>query len=230
MIQQASKLFILAIFCFANTVCSDAVCSDTVRAETTLADKVWKDRIGERAPLSVTTPATGIWAAEYPFDPQKLGTIRGFSPATGAKKSIVMIYVRSLNANTIDLLRSIDGLISTREELNCSYVQIFDEKGAQVGGYTADEILARITELKKISDEQNLKSLSLGLAANGSPESAAQVGLDKDTDIVVAFLRKPDGPKKTPVVTWNRALQSETLNAAEITAFSKTLDGLIQTP
>ena len=225
MILQASKLFILAIFCFANTVRSD-----TARAETNLADKVWKDRIGERAPVSVTTPATGIWAAEYPFDPKKFGTIRGFSPATGAKKSIVMVYVRSLNANTIDLLRAIDGLISTREELNWSYVQIFDEKGAQVGGYTADEILARITELKKISDEQNLKSLSLGLAANGSPKSAAQVGLDKDTDIVVAFIRKPDGPKKSPVVAWYGALQSETLNAASITEFSKALDGSIQTP
>jgi hypothetical protein len=225
MIQQASKLFFLAIFCFANTFCSE-----TVRAETTLADKVWKDRIGERAPLSVTTPATGIWAAEYPFDPKKFGTIRGFSPATGAKKSIVMVYVRSLNANTIDLLRAIDDLISTREELNWSYVQVFDEKGAQVGGYTADEILARITELKKISDEQNLKSLSLGLAANGSPKSAAQVGLDKDADIVVAFIRKPDGPKKSPVVAWYRALHSETLNATAITEFSKTLDGLIQTP
>jgi hypothetical protein len=205
-------------------------CTQALCAQTSLADTVWKKHMGGRAPLSVSTPATGLWADEHPFDPKTFGTIRGFSPATGAKNAIVMVYVRSLNENTLNLLQAIDAVISTQEDLKWSYVQIFDEKGAQVGGYTADEILARIAGLKQIADDQKIKSLSLGLAANGLPKSAEQVGLNNDNDIVVAFLRKPPKPKSAPVVAWFRAFLSTQLTPANIAEFSKALEETIAHP
>ncbi len=51
------------------------------------ADIVWKSFLGKKAPVSVSTPATGFWAEKYPFDSTTFGKVRGHCPGASMAAS-----------------------------------------------------------------------------------------------------------------------------------------------
>lgn len=165
----------------------------------------WADYLGKGAPVCVTTPASGPWAAKYPFDPEKFGLIRGFSPGTSAKTDCIMIYTRTLSPAVLSLATRIEGILSEAPGLESSYVHVFDGKGAQPGGYTADEVITRIAGIQALANEHQLNRLSIGIAANSSGKNA---GLAGDRDLVVVFLAASEVQGKAANVAWYRSLNT----------------------
>jgi hypothetical protein len=178
--------------------------SPVSRAQVASTD-TWAEFLGKRAPVSVTTPASGPWAAKYPFDPQKFGLIKGFSPGTAAKTDGIMIYTRALSPVVLSLATRVEGIISENPRLESSFVHLFDEKGAQLGGYNAEEVVARIAEIQALANEHQLNRLSIGIAANSSGKN---VGLIGDRDLVVVLLAASEDQGKAANVAWYRSLNT----------------------
>lgn len=168
----------------------------------------WSAKVGKRAPVSVTTPASGPLAAKYPFDPQKFGLIKGYSPGTASKTDCIMIYTRTLSPPVITLATRIEAIISENPNLESSFLHVFDEKGAQAGGYSADEVVARIAEIQTLANTHTLTQLSIGIAAN---PSGTNVGLIDDCDLVVVFLAGSKDQRKSATVAWHRSLNTKEL-------------------
>lgn len=177
----------------------------------------WESLLNKRPPLIVATPATGSAAKEIPFDAQKFGKVRGTSPGTATKMACIMVYTTKLDERCIALIRKLDA-VAGESKLEGSFVHVFDEKGAQVGGYTADEITARIKELEKVATDNKLKHISLGIAA--SPSAASQVGLDDSHDVAVSTLRKSAGRSAGVTVSWYELTAAKSLDDKAITAIA----------
>jgi hypothetical protein len=188
------------------------------------ADIVWKSFLGKKAPVSVSTPATGFWAEKYPFDSSAFGKVRGHCPAASMSGSGIMVYARQLNPQVLAALERINESLASHSDMTQSYVNLFDSKGAQFGGYTADEVSARIAELQKIAADHKLTHLSIGIAANGSDGHAARCGLDKTHDLVVVFLKANPDPKKPALVSAYRAFHSDDLTREKLDELVTFLD------
>jgi hypothetical protein len=180
----------------------------------------WTALLGKRAPVSVTTPASGPWAAKYPFNPQQFGLIRGFSPGTAAKTDCILIYTRSLSPAVLSLAKRIEAIISETPSLESSFVHLFDEKGAQRGGYTADEVVARIGEIQTLANKHQLTRLSIGIAANSSGKN---VGLVGDRDLVVVLLAASKEQGKAANVAWYRSLNTIELGENALNSLDESL-------
>jgi hypothetical protein len=172
---------------------------------------VWEQRLGKPAPLIVATSATGPWAAKYPFDPGTYGLVRGHSPGTASKGANILVYARALNGPVLALVSRLDSLVADNPRLGTPFVHLYDVKGAQRGGYTADELRARIAELQELAVANKLTHVSTGIAS--SPGSAAQVGLDDTHDLVIVYLAANKDPAQRPTVAWYRVTNSTILDA-----------------
>lgn len=168
----------------------------------------WAEFLGKRAPVSVATPAAGPWATKHPFDPKTFGLTRGYSPGTSAKTDGIMIYTRTLSPVVLNLATRVEGIITETPRLESSFVHLFDKKGAQYGGYSADEVVARIAEIQALANEHQLNRLSIGIAANSSGKN---VGLVGDRDLVVVFLRASADQQESANVAWYRSFNTAEL-------------------
>jgi len=194
------------------------------QAKVAAAD-TWAELLGKRAPVSVTTPATGPWAAKYPFVPEKFGLTRGFSPGTSAKTDCILIYTRTLSPEFLSLAKRIEAIITEVPRLESSFVHLFDEKGAQEGGYTADEVVTRIAAIQELANMHQISRLSIGIAANSSGRN---VGLVGDCDLVVVLLSAPEDQTKSASVAWYRCLNTTDLGESAVRELDESLRAAIE--
>ncbi len=162
-------------------------------------------QIGQPLPLIVSTPVTGRWYEKYPFQIENFGKTRGHAPANQVTR--LAIFIDGLDEARWQWLKEIDNLLveADREE---TFVTLFDAKGAQVGGFDALELQARIDELQKLTDAHKIEHLSIGVAANIGQGNKSKAGLNESHNFAVILLRKADGEGK-PVVESQILLHSE---------------------
>ncbi|MBB6052771.1 hypothetical protein [Armatimonas rosea] len=163
--------------------------------------------VGKALPVTSATAATGPWLERAPLNPATYGQTRGVSPATSPEAKIVL-YTPTLSEDFFKLARRVDSLIEKHPELKWSFVQVSDPKGAQRGGYTADELKTRLAELKTLAESHELKHLSLVVAA-----PAARPG---SSTITLAFTKQSTAKYQHPVVAWTGQTDEAKLDRATI--------------
>jgi hypothetical protein len=180
----------------------------------------------------VSTPASGPWAKQYPFDPDKYGKIRGFSPSTSSKSSLIVLYTTTLSKEMMLAVQKIEAILKKERETKSggestvdAYIHFLDSKGAQLGGYTVEEVSDRIERIQEIAAENDLSHVSIGIAANASPE---RVGLSDEVDGVLVFVSPETGKGKTGNVVWYTTLKSNALDDSSIEEWAKHLQEAIQ--
>lgn len=186
---------------------------------------VWASLMGSPPPLLVATAATGPWATKHPFDATTFGKTRGFSPSTEVEGSCILVYLRKLDANQQKLVSKLNAITQANPKMEPCFIHLFDVKGAQRGGYTADELQTRINELKVVADKHQWKHSSLGITANA--RGFDQVGLDDQHDTAIVLIRPMPG-KKSPVTTWYRLTSDTLLTEAGIQELETSLRGAIK--
>ena len=181
---------------------------------------VWEKSLGSSPPLVVATTATGPHATRFPFDPKTYGLVRGYAPSNQVSKPCIVLYARHLNDSTRTIVAKVDAFSATHPTMDAAYLHLFDEKGAQRGGYTAEELTTRIKELDTIAKSQNWKATSIGVAANKS--GTRTVGIIDDNDVVIVVL-KPDGQKDKPIVVWYQVINTTKMAADSLKKLEASL-------
>ena len=131
---------------------------------------------GKRLPVISATAASGVWLQRAAFDRTTYGKVRGVCPGASPEPKIA-IYTGTLSKEFFNIAVAVDNYLADHPELAWSFVQVQDKKGAQAGGYTADELSARLDEIKSLAQQNGIKHLSFLIAAPGSndPEASKNV-------------------------------------------------------
>ncbi len=188
----------------------------TVKAQATGEGKIGK-------PLFVTaaTSMCGPMEQEYPFDAQTYGKVSGYSPATSEAAKIVL-YTRALDKNFFRVAAAIDALVAKNKSLTESLVIVMDEKGAQRGGYSVEEVQQRRNEIRRLAAQNHITHLTFFLSAPKAESIAPRLGLT-DTNLLIADLVRADVPDKHALVQWFTRLDTTHLSEQ---AFQETLASL----
>jgi hypothetical protein len=141
---------------------------------------------GQQRPLEVSKPlptisataASGRWLERAALNPATYGRVSGVSPASTTEAKVVL-YTATLSEDFFRLAQGVDRLLEKHPELAWSFVQLSDPKGAQYGGYTADELQTRLNEIKTLVEKHKIKHLSFLISA-----PPARPG---DTTVTLAF-------------------------------------------
>ncbi|MFT3883267.1 MAG: hypothetical protein QM703_26890 [Gemmatales bacterium] len=187
---------------------------------------IWENRLGVQPPLLVATTATGPHAKQYPFRPETYGKTSGHSPTTNMSKACILIYTRQLNSATLPLASAINEFTLKHFSLDPAYLLLFDVKGAQRGGYTVEEMTARIKELEEISQKNKLTGVSIGIAAN--PAYAEKAGLNNINDVAIVLLKTPTSSRKEPVIAWYQMLSAKDLSAKTLSTLEADLEAVLK--
>lgn len=172
-------------------------------------------QLGQRPPIVVATAATGPEAKKHPFDAKTYGLTRGFVPSITLPKPNLVVYTRTLDSRFASLAARLDVLAGKSEAMGGPFVNVFDAKGAQRGGYTAEEAGARLAQLESYARAEGWKSLSIGLAA--SPTAAGYVGLDAEHEVTLVCL---DSDAK---IVWKRSLSLKDQTGESLAALEAEL-------
>lgn len=233
-----------------------------VEATAQAPSEFWEATLGKKQPLLISTPATGPWALKHPFDPEKFGRTRGFAPGLGRRglgdaTGMVMLITSTLSQDMMQFIERIDRIADPdrtsrdpsdpevspsltklgKRQLD-AYVHYLDSNGAQLGGFTADQLAERIARLQELAESHSLKHASMGIAANGALE---RVGLNDLGDAVLIYVSaqplpqsagspesNPSEPKPNQIegrVAWYRCIRRDAMQETE----QKTLiEGLIE--
>jgi len=152
-------------------------------------------------PLFVTsaTYVGGSLDNTYPFNPESYGKVRGYSPAT-ENGTRVVIYTRTLDKEFIKLAQAIDSAIGKHKELSNALVIVMDEKGAQRGGYTVEELTQRRHVISKTATDAGIKNLGFFISAPGADSLTSRLGLKDGENVVITRLAESPEAKHKPVV------------------------------
>jgi hypothetical protein len=156
--------------------------------------------VGKRPFLSVATVCVcGPLEADYPFDPLTYGKVRGYAPVNTSKPPLVL-YTRDLNEKFFRLATALDALAAKSPHWSNSLVMVMDEKGAQYGGYTAEEVVQRRERIRQLAKSHNITHLSFFLTAVGAKAGASRLELMDSQNMLLATLNYPDSTLKRAVV------------------------------
>ena len=125
---------------------------------------------GKPLPAVSATAASGRWQERAPFDPATYGKTRGVCP-TNSPEAKLVLYTTSLDEAFFALARRVDRYVGEHPELAWSLVEVTEVKGAQQGGYTADELTVRLKEIQDLAQKQGIQHLSFLITAPGRPAS-----------------------------------------------------------
>lgn len=151
-----------------------------------------KFEVEKTAPLVVALPVCGPEEEKTPFNIANYGKVRGFNPISDMKAKGVVLLTRKLDEGFFRFAAAVEGLVASQAKSCQCIVIVIDEKGAQVGGYTAQEFETRRAEVGKLAKTHKLNHLSFYIASSppnaigSSPELRqnnlvlAVVGVDSD--------------------------------------------------
>ncbi|HLK61535.1 MAG TPA: hypothetical protein VKU00_33610 [Chthonomonadaceae bacterium] len=138
--MQAAPRIFLPLLCLATALALTHRVADGQPADT--PQKSGSIQIGNPPFVSSATALNGSLEQQYPFDPESYGKVSGFSPTSSQDPKIVL-YTLSLDKDFFRLAAVIDAFVTKHKSLNGSLVVVIDAKGAQVGGYSVEEVLKR---------------------------------------------------------------------------------------
>lgn len=187
-----SKIVAFALFCFIGLWGTGGVhaqafaeAADTGKS----ANDYWQRLVDKPLPLVVATTAAGPLKANYPFDPEKFGTTRGYCPSCRIRSNSIVIYTLELDEPVLLLLEALNKHLVNTNSAEESYLHVFDVKGAQLGGYTKTELVDRINQIENLVQSRRISHISVGIAANREVGSRMGLGVDRDT--LVVLVRAP---------------------------------------
>lgn len=162
--------------------------------------------VGKPAIVCSATPASGLWAREYPFKAETYGLVRGISPVTEQEPKIVL-YTLTLNKDFLRLTAAVDAFVARNKGLERSLVQVIDTQGAQRGGYSADELKARLAAIRKVAEDNKITHLSFVVSASNAASFGKRLGLEEGSnpDLLIAHLGTPESPaekNKRAIIKW----------------------------
>ena len=173
---------------------------------------------GKPLPVISATAASGMWLQRAAFDSNTYGKVRGVSPATSEEPKIVL-YTTTLSKEFFNIALAVDNYLADHPELEWSFVQVQDQKGAQAGGYTAEELRTRLDQIQGLVKQNGIKHLSFLVAAPGSNSAEA------DTNVIVAHVRPlAPGP---PVADWVANTPINELQGVQLSNSMQSLDSTI---
>lgn len=176
---------------------------------------------GRSLPVISATAATGRWLERAAFNPETYGKTRGVSPATSREPKVVL-YTTTLSEDFFKIALAVDKFVGEHPELAWSFVQVSDPRGAQLGGYTPEELAARLAQIKELVQQHGIQHLSFLVAAPGrAPENPPTVTL--------AHVR-PNETKAHPVVDWTLHMNIAQLQGNLLINCLDTLDGALRSP
>lgn len=175
---------------------------------------------GKRLPPVSATAASGRWLERAPFDPATYGKERGVSPATTSEPKIVL-YTASLDEDFFKIASAVDTYVGQNPKLGWSFVQVQDAKGAQFGGYSAEELRVRLDEIQRQAQQHGIRHLSFLVAAPGSKAK------EPSKTVVLAFVR-PVNTKSFPVIEWVTENSSSDLQGKALTETLASLDTVVR--
>lgn len=183
-------------------------------------------QVGRPPIVTSATAACGRWVEKAPLDPETYGKTRGVSPATGREPKI-LIYTRTLDDDFFRLARVVDSLIARNPGLEWSLVQVIDEKGAQNGSYTAEELAQRLGVIRQLAGEHGVTHLSFLVSAPGAGSIAPRLGLVGGKDVLIAHIDQDKGPHQFAAVRWFDRGTAAALDDAAIRDWAKALQASI---
>ncbi|MFO0959678.1 MAG: hypothetical protein U0800_19955 [Isosphaeraceae bacterium] len=172
-------------------------------------------QVGSRAPVTSATAACGPWLKRCPLDAESYGKVRGVSPATSPDAKL-LIYARKLDGNFFRLAKAIDAVVADNPRLEWSFVQVLDERGAQRGGYSAEELERRLAEIRDLAKEHGIEHLSFVVSAPSAGSFAPRLGLVDGPDVLVAHLEPGADGDRSSLIRWFRRGDSSKLDEAAI--------------
>lgn len=178
--------------------------------------------IGRPPFLVVATAMCGPLEPKEPFDPKTFGQVRGTPPIRAYHPPLVL-FTTALTPEFFRLATALDALIAADPTWSNSLVVVSEEKGAQVGGYTADEILERRKSISRLAEQNHITHLSFFLTAQGAKGVTPRLELADKQDILLAVLDNKEQPRMTAPILSVQRLESGKLTSE---ACKKIVDNL----
>lgn len=209
---------------YNSILCMVAVLCLAVSSRPAVADDPLSKLVDSKLPLVVSTPASGFWYKRHPFDPKLFAATRGFAPASQVESKCVAVFIDGLDDERWARIKILDELLSQAEFGDQSYVNIFDTKGAQLGGYTTSELEARLAEIREKAEQLKLEKISLGIAASTEPTLKHKFGIDQHDDMTVLLIQR-NQPKREVIVLGVRAFK---FNETSQLSFQHSIEALLK--
>ncbi len=184
--------------------------------------------VGKPLFVSSATVVCGPLETEYPFAPETYGKVRGYSPTTSPDAKIVL-YTRVLDKRFFRLAVAVDALVAQEKSLAASsLVIVIDDKGAQRGSYSLEEVKQRREAIRLLAKKNKISHLSFFLSAPGAESIAPNLRLT-DANLLLAHLVGSDPPGQHAIVQWFTQQQTTRMDddtlAATMTALKKSVAG-----
>ncbi len=167
-----------------------------------------------KAPVTIAaTIVCGPLEKDYFFDLRTYGKVSGDAPIRASHPPFVL-YTSALTPGFFRLAAALDALVAGDKTWANSLVMVSDEKGAQQGGYSAEELGQRRATLRQLVLRNHISHLSFFLSAPPAKTLMRRLQLIGKQDLLLATLdnRKKPAPE-APVLAVQR-LESNTLTAA----------------
>lgn len=172
-------------------------------------------RIGKPLFVSSATIMCGPLESVYPFAPETYGLSCGYSPATSEDSKIVL-YTHALDKQFFRLASDIDALAAKNKKLAGSMVIVIDEKGAQYGGYSIEEVKQRREAIRRLVTENKITHLSFFLSAPNAVSIAPSLRLT-NANLLIAFLVESNPAGDHAIVQWFMPMQTTQLDEKALT-------------
>ncbi|MCW3095430.1 MAG: hypothetical protein JWL77_1048 [Chthonomonadaceae bacterium] len=180
-----------------------------------------------KAPVVIAaTIVCGPLEKDYYFEPRSYGKVSGDAPIRSSHPPFVL-YTSALTPGFFRLATTLDALVAKDPTWANSLVMVSDEKGAQRGGYTVEELTGRRANLRQLVLRNHITHLSFFLSAPPAKTLMSRLKLIGKQDILLAGLDNRTRPSPDAAVLSAQRLVSEELTPA---ACKKAVDTLISPP
>lgn len=167
-----------------------------------------------KAPVTIAaTIVCGPLEKDYAFDPRTYGRVHGDAPIRSSHPPFVL-YAFAPTPGFFRLATALDALVAQDPTWSNSLVIISDEKGAQRGGYSAEELTLRRESLRRLVQRNHITHLSFFLSAPNAKTLMSRLKLTGKQDLLLAALDNRKRPQADAPVLSAERLESDALTGA----------------
>lgn len=232
-IAAAIVVLSLPVASFAQNLSANV--SENVPLPTKTIPETRNTKFGKQLFVTSYTVVCGPLEAQYPFDPATFGKVRGWNPV-GSEDTKIVLFTRALDARFFRLAAAVDKLVAKDARLAASQVIVIDDKGAQYGSYTVEEIQARQKEIRGLVRKHDVSHLTFFLSGQGAGGMLARLGLtppapseafkaaranQEDTNLLLLYMVETTPRGRFCVLRWSTPVQTERLDPQTI---AETMD------
>lgn len=155
------------------------------------------------------------------LNPATYGRVSGVSPAVSPEPKIIL-YTDLLGEGFWRTAVAVDRYVGKNPKLAWSFVQVRDVKGAQRGGYTADELRARIAEIAELTRKRGIRHLLFVIAAPGRGEA------EPSDAVTLAYTSAKGKSDPFPTVSWVTQIPASSVTDKILADTLASLDAVVR--